>query len=264
MISSIAATGNVSMSSSDDEVSPFDQEEQEFLHVQCKQVTMTLRQFGSADPNWGIHSSVWDGGLALARYLELSESDLVIDMGSGTGIVGISCAAQGATAYLTDMEDALPLLRENVEINSSLWNGRRKPECVKLDWFAPLNEHWLQRVRQEVRQCSRIIVSGADVVYRASLFRPLLITVKRLIVEFSDSSLECWFACQSIRSHFAEFAAMAADIGFLIRVKAIVVLPDDSRLDLHTAGVEECDLDFPPESEPKKLGRVWILSLALS
>ena len=101
-------------------------------------IDIHLRQFGSSDDQknrCGIHSCVWDGGLGLVAYLRdnlptlAQDGTLYIDLGSGTGVVGIGIAAilqNNSTmsdeidqrVLLTDLDEALPLLQENVELNS--------------------------------------------------------------------------------------------------------------------------------------------------
>lgn len=65
--------------------------------------------------------TVWDGAIVLAKYLELNV-DLVrgrgcVELGAGTGVVGVVAAALGAHVTLTDMEEVLPLTRINVDLN---------------------------------------------------------------------------------------------------------------------------------------------------
>lgn len=64
---------------------------------------LLLRQFGSDATEFGIHSCVWDSGIALLHFLaerynidgsaykqfSSSNSTLVVDLGAGTGVVGL-------------------------------------------------------------------------------------------------------------------------------------------------------------------------------
>merc|ERR1719436_1862400 len=75
-------------------------------------------------------SEVWPGGLALARYFERQavqwaqdspEGLSVLELGAGTGLVGLAARALGARqVLLTDTKGALPWLRQNVALNEKL------------------------------------------------------------------------------------------------------------------------------------------------
>ncbi|KAK3286535.1 hypothetical protein CYMTET_5913 [Cymbomonas tetramitiformis] len=69
-----------------------------------------------------VGATVWDCALVLAHYLEvLSPQHLrgkrTIELGSGTGLVGLVAAAMGAKVLLTDLPKLVPGLRRNVEAN---------------------------------------------------------------------------------------------------------------------------------------------------
>ncbi|KAI5949992.1 rrg1 [Candida theae] len=57
----------------------------------------------------------------------------VLELGSGTGLVGICCCLMGMTTTLTDLPQIVPNLKKNVELNSLEANS----SCVELDWSAP-------------------------------------------------------------------------------------------------------------------------------
>ena len=68
----------------------------------------------------GIGATVWDAGLVLSKYFEansktLIENKSVLEIGSGTGLVGMVCAKLGAKSVLfTDKDCAMPLLNKNI------------------------------------------------------------------------------------------------------------------------------------------------------
>lgn len=71
----------------------------------------------------GTSRRLWPTALVLSRYLcvhpELVRGKRVVELGAGAGAVGLVCAALGARhVVLTDMADALPLLRDNVARNA--------------------------------------------------------------------------------------------------------------------------------------------------
>ena len=70
----------------------------------------------------GIGATVWDCGLCLCKHLERRGAGVfagkrVIDIGSGTGLVGLVLSRLGASVLLTDQACALPLLAYNVQQN---------------------------------------------------------------------------------------------------------------------------------------------------
>ncbi len=61
----------------------------------------------------------WKGSWALATLLNLRRAQLagkrVLELGSGTGLLGISCALSGATSVIvTDLPYVLPLIQKNI------------------------------------------------------------------------------------------------------------------------------------------------------
>lgn len=117
---------------------------------------------------------VWDAALVLLKYLEMTdlwfqgnhllEGANVLELGSGTGAVGLTAAAFGASVVLTDLEELLPLLELNVEKNKKSLKGSVKVSCLK----------WGQDV-SEFMKPSVILV--ADCVYYEQSLAPLVKTL---------------------------------------------------------------------------------------
>jgi hypothetical protein len=144
--------------------------------------------FHDNNPEFSSDTQVWDCGIVLARCLDqtsaasgsLVRSDMlpgrtppsaeaprgeapgaaVLDLGSGTGIVGLAAAWLGLAShvFLTEMEPVVPLLRFNAHLNAEGHfavagpsedssdaelndaNGHSVPSCVHvcaLDWREP-------------------------------------------------------------------------------------------------------------------------------
>jgi len=76
----------------------------------------------------GLHTTVWEAAVALYLFvLREEQSDRgcwrgkrVLELGAGTGLVGLTLAALGAEVVLTELSAALPLLRANVEANKEV------------------------------------------------------------------------------------------------------------------------------------------------
>ena len=90
-------------------------------------------------------TTVWDAGLILAHYLAAGRGGgwasklkglRVIDLGAGTGIVGLTAAACGADVVLTDLEECLHILRFNAEANAATLTalGAGRVEVMPLRW----------------------------------------------------------------------------------------------------------------------------------
>ncbi|KAM4543198.1 protein N-lysine methyltransferase METTL21D [Odontesthes bonariensis] len=75
---------------------------------------------------------VWDAAMVLAKYLETKQfydpssevnvwsGRTVLELGAGTGVVGLMAATLGAQVIVTDLEDLQSLLTVNIEENQAL------------------------------------------------------------------------------------------------------------------------------------------------
>ncbi|CAH0368391.1 unnamed protein product [Pelagomonas calceolata] len=118
----------------------------------------------------GTGSSVWDGAVVLARFLEthpsLVRGKRVLELGAGTGFGGLCAAALGASnVTLTDIEACLPLLRENAA-------GVDGVVVEALDWTEPV----APSQRADVLLAADCLLPG-----REGLFAPLATTLAALL-----------------------------------------------------------------------------------
>lgn len=233
--------------------------------------TLKLRQYPSDHNNWGIHGTVWDGGVAQLAYMhqhwlqefatshhdnttevERHKVDL-IDLGSGTGVLGLGLflLANGTNSrientkrisfdsiFLTDLKVAVPLLKENLELNH-LQEKEGNTQCFveELSWgeelFSSIQEVLMRKSNNQ------ILVTGADIVYRQNLFGPLLKTMRHMADKVeSMSAISFLFSSQSIRSHLKEFWDLCQDEGWNILPKAMV------RVSEHPAKLPEIEERF--------------------
>lgn len=100
----------------------YDQQDEMFLFLSepnsgRKQLVLIEEEHGK-----DIGARVWDVALIISKYIELNP-DIVrnkrcLEIGAGTGIVGILSAVLGATSIvLTDLPRVLPILQKQVEVN---------------------------------------------------------------------------------------------------------------------------------------------------
>ena len=106
-----------------------------------------------------------------------------MELGSGTGLVGLVFAACGASVVLMELDAALPLLQYNVNANEAAIGASSAvtahtatppPRVYSLPWGEPLSKEISSVIAEEG---PFDIVVGADVVYGEELFAPLLETI---------------------------------------------------------------------------------------
>ncbi|XDV52276.1 hypothetical protein PO909_021027 [Leuciscus waleckii] len=134
---------------------------------------ITIHQYYCA--NLGVSASVWDSALHLCQFFEKESLDLsgkrIIELGAGTGLVGIVAARLGAQVTITDLSLALAQIESNVECNTPLsgWPSVA-PAVLPLSWG---RDH-------DSFSSSWEFVLGADIVYMPETFPLLLDTLAHL------------------------------------------------------------------------------------
>lgn len=145
--------------------------------------------------------TVWDGGVLLAEYIKKYPAETilgknVLELGSGTGLVGLTAAALGAKyVELTDLPEAMPLLTQNIKANQSLWEdvcegtARQSPSsspavvvaCSELDWYSPRALPTPPGTLAHQRGCCWDVILVADCVWTLDLVEPLIQTIRALL-----------------------------------------------------------------------------------
>ena len=101
-------------------------------------VTVTVHEPSMTADNLGLKT--WASSFMLARklaMLRLTPGMKALELGSGTGLVGIACAAVlGAKVTLTDLPEIVPNLQYNVDKSSHLSRAGLMQVKV-LDWTCP-------------------------------------------------------------------------------------------------------------------------------
>lgn len=131
------------------------------------------------EPMAGTGGLLWPAGQVLAEYLarraretpELFRDKMILELGSGTGIVGLGIAMTvplgAGTLYLTDLEQVLPVLQRNVLLN-------QQPHGVQVRELC-----WGEPAAAELRECDIILL--ADCIYLECLFEPLVSTLREVM-----------------------------------------------------------------------------------
>ena len=165
--------------------------------LELEQAPPTL---GGADP-LGTACTVWKGGERLVELLqsrrELVAGKRIVELGSGTGIAGLACAALGASAVvLTDLTENLLLLRRNVTRN-----GWVQSLCGCEVSVQPLDWH-----TDALPACD--VLLGANVCYHQDSVKALCALIDAAVA--SSAAAKAAYAMGSCRSHARSAVAPAA------------------------------------------------------
>ena len=142
--------------------------------------TIMLAQEDSAQD---VGSCVWTAAIAFSKFLEHHYRQMTglrcIELGSGTGLVGLVAASIGASVVVTDLDRIMGRLGDNVIANSaptedSVWRGAPaggKVRAAELCW----GETPLEQFEPPFD-----LVLACEVIYEPELVPPLLATLRTL------------------------------------------------------------------------------------
>lgn len=160
-------------------------------------VTTRVLQF-ECDWDVGIGGSVWTSGEILAdhlqlqrrRYRALFDGKRVVELGSGTGFVGLAIAAsfRPAHVFLTDLSTHLACLERNVSRNQSVLQPGVQVHVAELSWGSSEHEAALQDVLAAASADGARtpdVIIGTDVAYMRELYAPLQHSLRALAVNRS-------------------------------------------------------------------------------
>ncbi|KAL4589361.1 hypothetical protein LXL04_002267 [Taraxacum kok-saghyz] len=160
-------------------------------HLTSIDSTVVIRQL----PSQGLSFQLWPAASTFVKLLDcykVSNTDSfsaaitsvkrrprlrILELGSGTGIVGIAASAiLGADVTVTDLPHVLANLKFNADANSKLLAPRGGEVQV-----AALS--WGENEEMEAIGRDYDLIIGSDVVYHDNLYDPLLQTLKFLLLE---------------------------------------------------------------------------------
>ncbi|CAD6980359.1 unnamed protein product [Tilletia controversa] len=161
----------------------------------------------------GCGGWIWPAAEVLGAYLARSPERWaerwagkdVLELGAGTGLLGLLCARMGVggTVWITDQDAMMALMQRNLELNEEVaraedgsGTGLPSPCVVKeLNWGEPIPE--------DVPSKPEVLLL-ADCVYLEIAFQPLVDTM----VELSTPSTEILFCYQKRRKADKRFFAL--------------------------------------------------------
>ncbi|XP_046330298.2 protein N-lysine methyltransferase METTL21A-like isoform X2 [Haliotis rufescens] len=131
----------------------------------------------------GVAAVVWDAAIVLCEYLELHPEVVgqkqVVELGAGTGLVGIVASYLGGHVTVTERREAMPNLRKTVNSNT-VDSCPGSITAKELDWTTDLSPHPQYDV-----------ILGADIVYIEDTFQALLRTLVHTAREDTVVLLSC-------------------------------------------------------------------------
>ncbi|KAL4840796.1 hypothetical protein H8958_010276 [Nasalis larvatus] len=133
----------------------------------------------------GVAAVVWDAAIVLSTYLEMGAVELrgrsAVELGAGTGLVGIVAALLGAHVTITDRKVALEFLKSNVQANLPP-HIQSKTVVKELTWGQNLGSFSPGEFD---------LILGADIIYLEETFTDLLQTLEHLCSNHSVILLAC-------------------------------------------------------------------------
>ena len=159
-------------------------------------------------------SDIWDSALVLSHALSRLQTltnKTVVELGSGTGAVGLVCAKclHANRVILTDLPANLELIERNRAANSLTLTA---VSLFALDWEDETAVHRLM----ETERAPLDVVIGSDLFlpFAKHLLQPLARTIRDLLLSGSTHA-EAWI-CYEERFDPSDFFRFAADFGLAV------------------------------------------------
>ncbi len=128
-------------------------------------------------------AKIWDSGRALSSWIvkELEPGKRVLELGAGTGIVGLTAAAKGAkSVILTDQPEMIPLLEQNIASNDLSVNAMALPllwGCDQEETMSSLIEASSSMDDASKQAPIFDVICGSDILYSPENLELLLDTI---------------------------------------------------------------------------------------
>lgn len=132
----------------------------------------------------GVAAVVWDAAIVLGQYLEkrkpLIQNKTVIELGAGTGLVGMVAALLGGNVIITDRQKALKYINTNVENNADVLS-KLHIKVADLTWGQSISDF----------EAPYDVILGADIIYLEETFEELFKTLLDLAGRETIVLLSC-------------------------------------------------------------------------
>ncbi|ORX59892.1 hypothetical protein BCR36DRAFT_274182 [Piromyces finnis] len=164
---------------------------------------------------------VWDGAYILSKYLYRLKlkNKKCIELGCGTGLVGLSAWTYGADVTLTDIEDVIPLVEENVNTNvekvlKEIDNNNNNQSINGVKLFK--ENIRIKTLNWGASNCKDLdtfdIVFGSEILYYAKSHKALIETLQHIC---NENTL-CVFIYKTRNLGEENFFELAKNEGFNI------------------------------------------------
>lgn len=97
----------------------------------------------------------------------------VLELGSGTGLVGLVASLYASSVTFTDLPDQIELLNDNITRNYHIWNGK----CI----CQAISHSFGEDISTLIEQGNYDIVLGSDIGYDISLLDPLSTSISAIL-----------------------------------------------------------------------------------
>ncbi|ORX91173.1 hypothetical protein K493DRAFT_53123 [Basidiobolus meristosporus CBS 931.73] len=129
---------------------------------------------------------VWDGAYILSRFIQKHvkvKGKRCVELGAGTGLVGLVTWSLGGKVVLTEIPDLIELTQKNVELNTRALVGDLSEEDVDVKVLSWGDEAQINDLSPPYE-----VILGSEILYLKDFHKDLLKTLCRL----SDSKTEIY------------------------------------------------------------------------
>ncbi|ORX81589.1 S-adenosyl-L-methionine-dependent methyltransferase [Anaeromyces robustus] len=165
--------------------------------------------------NQNTGNLVWDGAYILSKYLYRLrlKNKKCIELGCGTGLVGITAWTYGADITLTDIEEVIPLVKENVSVNvDKVLSDKTSDNNLELskDNIRIKTLNWGSENCKDLDKYD--IVFGSEILYYSKSHKALIETLQQIC---NENTL-CVFIYKTRNLGEEHFFELAKNEGFTI------------------------------------------------
>ena len=138
---------------------------------------------------------------------DLVRGKQVLELGCGTGLVGITSACLGADVTLTDIAAIVPHTKYNIQCNQQLiQSGHGTAAEAALDWNSPSSSPSILAKQYD-------LLVGADLIYAVKDIGPLTDTLQQLWQHSSDCPVTIAHKIRSLPAT-NQFLAQLRQVGY--------------------------------------------------